>query len=94
MSKKLRPINEQEKKTSTKHKSNNQNFDIGRFFMPNVEKMAKSLAHELSDTREELNVKAACALKNQEVIIAQNQKIIELLGCINSKMNSAQNDEE
>ena len=62
--------------------------------MPNIEKMAKSLAHELGDTREEMNVKMGSALKNQEIIIAQNKKLIELLGCINQKLTVAEKAEE
>lgn len=69
-----------------------QSFDIGRFFMPNIEKMAKSLGHEFSGAREELRSGMSASLRNQEIVIAQNKKIIELLEGIHRTLCQAGQD--
>jgi hypothetical protein len=57
-----------------------------RFFMANIEKIAKSMMHEISDGKVALHESFTAYLRNQEIIIAQNKHIIDTLEAINQKL--------
>lgn len=59
-------------------------FDIRRFFMPNVDKIVKNVMHELSDGKIAVRETMNSALRNQEIMIAQNKRVIDLLEKLNA----------
>ncbi len=54
--------------------------------MASIEKIAKSMMHEISDGKVALHESFAAYLRNQEVIIAQNKHVIDTLESINQKL--------
>ncbi len=58
--------------------------------MANPENMFKMMLDEIHEGTAPLKT----VVQNQEIIIAQNQKLIELLGCINQKLTVAEKAEE
>lgn len=61
-------------------------LDLRRFFMPNIDKVVKNVMHEISDGKAAVRETMFSALKNQEIIIAQNKCITNLLAQINDKL--------
>lgn len=61
-------------------------FDIRRLFMPNVDKIVKNVMHELSDGKIAVRETMNSALRNQEIMIAQNKRIIDLLEDLNANL--------
>lgn len=51
---------------------------LRRFFMPNIDKIVKALLHEMTESREVMK----SGIRNQELIIQQNQQIIDTLAKI------------
>lgn len=62
--------------------------------MASIEKMAKSLMHELADGKTALAEKSEALLRNQEIIIVQNRNIIQLLENIDKKILTPTNIDE
>lgn len=63
-------------------------LDLRRFFMPNVDKIVKTVMHEISEGKTAVREIMFSSLKNQEIIIAQNKCITNLLAEINDKLSS------
>lgn len=61
-------------------------LDLRRFFMPNVDKVIKNVMHEIADGKAAVRETMTSALKNQEIIIAQNKRMTNLLAEINDKL--------
>lgn len=55
--------------------------------MPNVDKIVKNVMHEISDGKVAVRETMDTALRNQDIIIAQNKRLIDLLEQINSKIS-------
>lgn len=62
-------------------------LDLRRFFMPNIDKVVKTVMHEISDGKAAIRETMFSALKNQEIIIAQNKCITNLLAEISDKLS-------
>jgi len=50
-------------------------MNLRRFFMPNIDKLVKNLFAEIADGKEIMKN----AVRNQEIIIAQNKQLIDAL---------------
>lgn len=85
--KKMSAIKSYRSKRPNKHLSSA--FDIRRFFMPNVDKIVKNVMHEISDGKSAVRETMSAALRNQEIVIAQNKRLIDLLEQISAKLAHA-----
>lgn len=56
--------------------------------MPNVDKLVKNLFNEIDETKRILQT----AVRNQETVISQNQRMLELLTQINTAVQSIKNN--
>lgn len=55
--------------------------------MPNVDKIVKNVMHEISDGKVAVRETMNAALRNQEIIIAQNKRVVNLLEQICSSIS-------
>lgn len=53
--------------------------------MPNIDKIVKALLHEMTESREVMKT----GIRNQELIIQQNQQIIDALDKIHNAVDKA-----
>lgn len=62
-------------------------LDLRRFFMPNIDKVVKTVMHEVAEGKVAVRETMCSVLKNQEIVIAQNKCITNLLAEINNKLS-------
>ncbi|MEG6586572.1 hypothetical protein [Dendrosporobacter sp. 1207_IL3150] len=79
-----KPKTKDKKKRKKKHRRQKlfESLDLRRFFMPNIDKIVKALFNQMDESREVMRA----AVRNQELLIQQNQMIVESLEKIYAAM--------